>query len=63
MCRQDLFGMFLLRSHANFLCSLQMTLDLTTFYGCTVVDVVSIVGFVMEKQEGSGALIEGAISF
>lgn len=55
--------MFLLRSHANFLCSLQMTLDLTTFYGCTVVDVVSIVGFVMAKQEGSVALIEGAISF
>lgn len=42
---------------------MQMTLDSTTFYGCTVVVVVSIVGFVMEKREGNGALIEDIISF
>lgn len=32
---------------------MQMTLDLTTSYGYIVVDVVSIVGFVMAKQEGN----------
>lgn len=36
---------------------LQMTLDLTTFYGYTVVDVVSIAGFVMEKQEGNACML------
>lgn len=32
---------------------LQMTLDLIIFYGYTVVDVVSIVGYAMEKQDGT----------
>lgn len=32
-----------------------MTLGLVTFCGYTVVGVVSIVGFVMEKQEGIAA--------
>lgn len=36
-----------------------MTLDSTTFYGYTVAGVVSIVGFVMEKQEGNLADTEG----
>lgn len=31
----------------------QMTLDLITFSGYTVADVVCIVGYVMEKQEGN----------
>lgn len=35
---------------------LQRTLDSTTFYGCTVVVVVCIAGFVMAKQEGNDAL-------
>lgn len=29
-----------------------MILGLITFFGCIVVDVVSIAGFVMEEQEG-----------
>lgn len=32
---------------------LQMTLVSVTFFGFTVADVVFIVGFVMEKQEGN----------
>lgn len=39
----------------------QMTLDSTTFYGYTVAGVVSIVGFVTEKQEGNLADTEGLL--
>lgn len=38
-----------------------MTLDSTTFYGFIVAVVVSIVGFMMEKQDGKCALIEGMV--
>lgn len=42
---------------------MQMILDLTTSYGYTVVVVVCIVGFVMEKQEGNGPIAEGLIYY
>lgn len=39
----------------------QMTLDSITFYGFTVVVVVSIAGFATQKQEGNDALIKDFI--
>lgn len=38
-----------------------MTLGLVTFCGYTVVGVVSIVGFVMEKQEGTATIITRSV--
>ena len=42
-----------------------MTLDLTTFYGYLVVDVVFIVGSVMAKQEGkaSNQIVEFTVKY
>lgn len=38
-----------------------MTLDSTTFYGFTVAGAASIVGFVMERQEGEVAANNGLV--
>ena len=49
--------------HLKFL--LQMTLDLTTFYGYLVVAVVFIVGSVMEKLEGkaNNQIVEFVVNY
>ena len=40
-----------------------MILGLITFSGCIVVDVVSIAGFVIEKQEGYNCIFGNVSSF
>lgn len=48
-------------THSHFVVP-QMTLGSATSYGYTVVDVVSIVGFVMEKREGTALDVYSVIA-